>query len=166
MTVFLNTCHALWKGCLLSTNLIVVTRFKFCTSPGSLDSLDLMMKVFDDEFSEEFMCLAVPLDRRPANVVQCAKTDVSDWPQLVPETTKLRCAQSYRQATIWQPPAICAVCSRRCSASDGKHGALTASRTLFTACRQCFILAALTSPVATLTLQTAVGHMTDSGIVV
>ena len=121
VTVFLNTCRALRKGRLLSTNLIVATRFKFCTSPGSLDSLDLMMKVFDDEFSEEFMCLAVPLDRRPTNVVQRAKSDVSDWSQLVPDTMKLQCAQSYRQATTWQPPAICAVCSRRCSAGDGKH---------------------------------------------
>ena len=148
--------------------------------------------------SEEFMCLAVPLDRHPTNVVQRATSDVSDWPQLVPETTKLQCAQSYRQATIWQPP-ICAVCSRRCSTSDGKHKTvrvadtctklpleledlrltnqyiwvewpapmpLTGRRTLFTTCQQWFTLAALTSPVAPLTVQATLGHMMDSCMVV
>ena len=78
-----------------------------------------MMKVFNAEFSDEFMSLAVPLEQRPANVTQAAKSVISDWPQLVPHTTKLDCAWSYRQATMWEPPPICAVCSR--AASDGKH---------------------------------------------
>jgi hypothetical protein len=53
-------------------------------------SLDLMMKIFNGEFSEEFMPLAGPLDRRPTNVMQPAKSDVSDFEDVVPvmESTK------------------------------------------------------------------------------
>jgi len=40
------------------------------------------------------------------------------------------------------------------------------ARTLFIACQQCFILVALTSPVATLMLQAALGHMMDSSMMV
>ena len=74
-------------------------------SPGSLDSLDLMMKVFNAEFSEEFMSLAVLIKQHPGKVTESktkgAKTDVCDWPQLVSNTTKIQCVCSYWNATMW-----------------------------------------------------------------
>ena len=48
-----------------------------------------------------------------------SKSDVHDWPQVVSDTTKLQCAQSYHNATIWHPPAVCTVCSG--GFSEGKH---------------------------------------------
>ena len=121
--LFLNTCHALKNGLLLLTNGLIVTCFKLCTLLGSLDSLDLMMKVFNAEFSEEFMALAVLIKQCPIKVTEnktkSPKSNVHDWPQLVSDTTKLQCAWSYWNATIWHPPAVCTICSRRFS--EGKH---------------------------------------------
>ena len=50
-----------------------------------------MMKIFNGKFSEEFMWLAGPLDQRPTNIMQPAKSDVSDFKDVVPpmESTKL-----------------------------------------------------------------------------
>lgn len=48
--VFINTCHALKKALLLSTNLLIATCFNLCMSSGTLDSLNSMIKVFNAKF--------------------------------------------------------------------------------------------------------------------
>jgi hypothetical protein len=44
------------------------------------------------------------LDRRPVNVMQSGKSNVSDWPQLVPDTTTLQCAQGPALFELSRPP--------------------------------------------------------------
>src|SRR5260370_26034371 len=81
------------------------------------------MKVFNAEFLGEFMSLAFLIKQHPLKVSKIktknSKSDVCDWPQVVSVTIKLQCAWSYCNATIWHPPAVCAICSGRFS--EGKH---------------------------------------------
>ena len=93
-------------------------------SPGSLSDEHLMMKVFNEEFSADFMIAVLPLH------VQCIKQPIQlslkpssplsphvksqprAWPKFITEETKKHCVKSYWDATVWTPPSVCAVCAQ------------------------------------------------------
>src|SRR5260370_34740932 len=110
--VFHNMCFGLENGTLSFTKNIIVKCFLICTSPGSLSDIGMMMKVFDDEFTAEFMIAVLPLDVHPAKQIRHIShkshsrqtseltTQAKTWPELVTEKKKKQCAKSYRAATV------------------------------------------------------------------
>lgn len=125
--VLRNTCLSLMTGSIRYTPLLVAERFVNCTSPGSLDDVRLLMQVFDDAFTPDFMILAFPSSTRPVihnEPLSTSKTTpalrkglpppnlFSNWPTKVSEDRKRECASAYRTATMWTCSDVCAVCGR------------------------------------------------------
>lgn len=109
--VLMNTCCALLDGTFQHPVSLIASRFSLCTSPGSLDSYDDMIGIFNSVFSVEFMLLVLPLDQRPSVDKSCLPS-LPTWPQVVSETQKKNCAKAYRDATTYSRPLTCAVCAR------------------------------------------------------
>jgi hypothetical protein len=112
ITMLRNTCHSLCNRSFSRPQELIPVRFSSCSSPGSLDNIDQMITVFNSEFSEAFMLIVFPLDAHPN--VRCKEKIDTDWPQLVADKIKKKCAALYRDATTISTPPTCCVCARAC----------------------------------------------------